>query len=68
MQSGNHNNGTSYAYGALTASYNYDNQGVLTSVVYPTEETWASSLTQTFTYTLDAMERPTGLSENYPSY
>jgi YD repeat-containing protein len=68
VQSGNHNNGTSYAYGALTASYNYDNQGALTFVVYLTVETWASSLTQTFTYALDATERPTGLSENYPSY
>jgi YD repeat-containing protein len=64
VQSGNHNNGTSYAYGALTASNNYDDQGVLTSVIYPIVENWAGSLTRTFTYTLDAMERPTGLSEN----
>jgi RHS repeat-associated protein len=68
VQSGNHNNGNYFAYGALTASYTYDNQGALISVVYPTEETWAISPTQTFTYTLDAMERPTGLSQNYPSY
>ena len=47
------------------ASYNYDNQGALTSVVYPTLETWAVSPTQTFTYTLDAMERPTGMTDNY---
>jgi RHS repeat-associated protein len=55
------------AYGALTATYNYDSQGALTSMVYPTEETWAISPTQTFTYTLDAMERPTALSQNYPN-
>jgi len=58
--------GGALAYGALTASYNYDSQGALTSMVYPTEETWAVGEPQTFTYTLDTMERPTGLSQNYP--
>jgi YD repeat-containing protein len=60
-----HSMGGVPASGSLTASYNYDNQGALTSVVYPTLETWAVSPTQTFTYTLDAMERPTGMTDNY---
>jgi RHS repeat-associated protein len=53
------------ASGALTASYNYDNQGALTSAVYPQLATWPPGSIQTFTYTLDAMERPTGLTDNY---
>jgi YD repeat-containing protein len=31
-------------------------------MIYPTGQTWAVSPTQTLTYTLDAMERPTGLT------
>jgi hypothetical protein len=59
VESANHiSMGGAQASGSLTASYNYDNQGALTSVVYP-------SPTQTFTYTLDAMERPTSLTDNY---
>jgi YD repeat-containing protein len=59
VQSANHlSMGGAQASGSLTASYNYDNQGALTSVIYP-------SPTQTFTYTLDAMERPISLADNY---
>ena len=54
-----------YAYGALTASYTYDNQGALTSIIYPTEETWAVSPTQALSYALDAMERPTALTATW---
>jgi RHS repeat-associated protein len=64
VQSYNHllTNGT-YAYGALTASYTYDGQGALTSLVYPQCETWVICGSQTsFTYTLDAMERPTAMT------
>jgi RHS repeat-associated protein len=64
VQSYNHllTNGT-YAYGALTASYTYDGQGALLSVVYPQCETWVTCGTQTsFTYTLDDMERPTAMT------
>ena len=49
---------------ALTVSYTYDNQGALTSVVYPPCATWETCGTQTsFTYTLDAMERPTAMTD-----
>ena len=52
------------AWGALTASYTYDSQGALTSVVYPQCATWTICGSQTsFTYTLDAMERPTGMTD-----
>jgi hypothetical protein len=62
VQSANHiSMGGAQASGSLAASYNYDNQGALTSVVYPVLETWAVSPVQTFTYTLDTMERPTGI-------
>ena len=63
----NRSEGGVEASGTLTASYTYDNQGALTSMVYPTVENWAISPAQTFTYTLDAMERPTGLAQNYPT-
>ncbi len=53
--------GHSGAYGSVTASYNYDNQGALTSLVYPAAATWATVQPLTLTYTLDAMERPTAL-------
>jgi RHS repeat-associated protein len=52
------------ASGALTASYTYDNQGGLTSAAYPQLETWAVGGVQTFTYTLDAMERPTAMTDS----
>jgi YD repeat-containing protein len=51
------------AYGALTASYTYDSQGALTSVAYPPSQTWPTGSLQTFTYALDAMERPTGMTD-----
>ena len=48
----------------LTASYTYDSQGALTSVVYPQCATWTICGSRTsFTYTLDAMERPTGMTD-----
>ena len=63
VQSYKYVEGSSYAYGALTASYTYDGQGALTSLVYPQCETWVICGTQTsFTYTLDAMERPTAMT------
>jgi len=70
LQSANHlGMGGIPANGSLTASYNYDNQGALTSMIYPTAETAVTyPPVQTFTYTLDAMERPTGLSSDYPNY
>lgn len=42
------------ATGALTTTYGYDGLGTLTSIQYPS--------TTTFTYTLDALERPTALT------
>jgi RHS repeat-associated protein len=68
MQSANNLNwADNGAYAAVTASYAYDNQGALTSMVYPPLQTWPTGSTQTFTYTLDAMERPTAMmdSNNY---
>ena len=43
----------------LTANYGYDSQGVLASVTYP-----AVNTAVTYTYGLDAMERPTGLTDS----
>jgi YD repeat-containing protein len=65
VQSANHTSlQGSQAYGALTATYAYDNQGALTSVTYPQCETWVTCGTQAvFTYTLDATERPTGMTD-----
>jgi RHS repeat-associated protein len=52
------------AYGAVTASYAYDNQGALVSLTYPQQETWVTGgVTTVFNYTLDAMERPTGMTD-----
>ena len=52
------------AYGAVTASYTYDNQGAPISVTYPQQETWVTGgVTTVFNYTLDAMERPTGMTD-----
>ena len=51
------------AYGSPVVTYSYDNQGALTSMVYPTC-TWGVCSSPTFTYTLDAMERPTGLTDS----
>jgi RHS repeat-associated protein len=47
---------------SVTASYTYDNQGALTSMGY-TLPTYPGGA-QVFTYTLDAMERPTGMTDN----
>jgi RHS repeat-associated protein len=56
--------GGGYAYGAVTASYAYDSQGVLTSLTYPQCGTWVICGSQTtLNYTLDAMERPTGMTD-----
>ena len=46
----------------MTASYTYDNQGALTSMGY-TLPVYPGGA-QVFTYTLDAMERPTGMTDN----
>ena len=52
------------AYGALTASYTYDSQGALTSVTYPPGTAWPIGGAGTvLNYTLDAMERPTGMTD-----
>ena len=45
-----------YASGTVTFGYTYDNQGALTSLSYPGT---------VFSYTLDAMERPTGLTDSF---
>lgn len=68
MTSGNHNSGMpSYtpASGALTVNYTYDSQGALTSLSYP--RLWPATPPQnaTLNYTLDAMERPTGLTDDH---
>jgi len=64
LQSANNLNGAGQkAYGTLMATYTYDNQGALTSVAYPLTSNWNSGGNPppvTYTYTLDAMERPTG--------
>jgi len=64
LQSANNLNWAGHeAYGTLTAAYTYDNQGALTSVAYPLAGNWYSGGNPppvTYTYTLDAMERPTG--------
>jgi predicted outer membrane repeat protein len=59
VQSADHlSSGGVPASGALTAGYTYDNQGALTTVTYP------PGGTQTvFIYSLDAMERPTGMTD-----
>jgi RHS repeat-associated protein len=48
---------------SLTASYTYDNQGAPTSLGYPVAS--YPNGVAVFTYTLDAMERPTGMTDNY---
>jgi hypothetical protein len=66
VQSGNYNNGTTFAYGALTASYAYDNQGApdLDGLTYV--RNLGHQLNPDLRLeTLDAME-PTGPSQNYP--
>jgi YD repeat-containing protein len=69
VQSGNHSNGNNFAYGALTASYNYDNQGALISMVYPSESSLGNSPTQIFTFsftsTLTDLEADTSCSVNW---
>ena len=48
-----------YASGTVTFGYTYDNQGALTS------DSLQLSGDSVFTYTLDAMERPTGLTDSF---
>ena len=64
VQSANHLGGSVQASGTLTASYGYDGQGALVSQQYPISETWASGTSNTFTYTLDALERPTQMTDS----
>ena len=59
LQSANHSQGGVLASGSLTVGYTYDSQGALLSVTYPTDPAAA-----TYTYTLDAMERPTAMTDN----
>jgi hypothetical protein len=47
--------------GRLAVNHTYDNQGAQTSVAYPLPQ---GGLPSSFTYTLDAMERPTALTDN----
>jgi len=51
-------NPTTNASGSLTVAYGYDALGGLTSIQYP------SPNPLTLTYTLDSLERPTGLADN----
>jgi len=54
--------GSGNALGWATANYTYDSQGALTQLIY--EPAWAPNLgAPVFTYTLDALERPTALGE-----
>ena len=64
VQSANHLGGSVQASGTLTASYGYDGQGALVSQQYPISQTWASGTSNTFTYTLDALERPTQMTDS----
>ena len=65
VQSGAHLGfGGKPAYGTLIASYTYDNQGALTTIAYPGCQSWQVCTPQTFTYGLDALERPTSLTDN----
>jgi YD repeat-containing protein len=67
VQSANNYGMYGTAYGALTASYAYDNQGALTQVTYPQGQTWPAPPGYppvTYNYTLDAMERPTGMTDS----
>ena len=51
-------NAAATASGLLTTSYTYDGMGTLISTQYP------SPNSLTFTYTLDGLERPIGLTDN----
>ncbi len=64
VESANHLGGSVQASGTLTASYGYDGQGALVSQQYPISQTWASGTSNTFTYTLDALERPTAMTDS----
>jgi YD repeat-containing protein len=59
LQAANHSQYGVLASGSLTVGYTYDSQGALLSVTYPTDPAAA-----TYTYTLDAMERPTAMTDN----
>ena len=50
------------AVGTVPVNYTYDNQGAMTRMSY--SPNFFGSNTLTLTYTLDAMERPTGLTDN----
>ena len=63
VQSANHFTWSfQYASGAVAASYAYDSQGALTQMSYT--PAWYVNNTAVFSYTLDALERPTGLTDN----
>ncbi len=52
----------------LDGVYTYDNEGKMTSVNYPTTYSWngsqlVASAGPTYTYSFDAMDRPTGLKD-----
>jgi len=54
--------GYNYASGSVAASYTYDSQGALTQMSYTPG--WYLNNAAIFNYTLDAMERPTGMTDN----
>jgi hypothetical protein len=59
LQSGNHVSSQSApASGEVAANYTYDSQGTLTLMSYAA----ANGASTVFSYTLDAMERPTGMT------
>jgi YD repeat-containing protein len=60
VESANHLGAT----GTLTATYGYDGLGTLTSQQYPISQTWASGTSNTFTYTLDPLERPIQMTDS----
>jgi YD repeat-containing protein len=65
VESANHLNASSVpANGTLTVNYGYDSQGALVSQQYPVSQTWASGTSNTFTYILDALERPTQMTDS----
>ena len=53
------------ANGTMTVNYSYDSQGALAVAgISRAAETWASGTSNTFTYTLDALERPTQMTDS----
>ena len=51
------------ASGSLDASWQYDNEGKMTSVKYPNTGSGGAVTGKTYTYTYDSMGRPQALSD-----